>query len=111
MKNCTKHDIVVRLSDGTDRVYPPSGKLAVVDPEYAPAGAYDGVSCVRRTFGAVILPVFPPSEILIVPSLVLEALKSEGKGQHNDCVAPDTGPTAIRNDKGQVIAVTRFVRN
>ena len=42
----------------------------------------------------------------LVSSLVLSALGEEWKGV---AFAPDTGDTAIRNESGQIIAVTRLI--
>ena len=46
-----------------------------------------------------------PKAIYIVSSLVAQAVAGR-----NDVVAPDAGPTAIRNEQGQIVAVTRFQR-
>lgn len=43
---------------------------------------------------------------IIVSSMVLGQL---GAGWRNIAFAPDTGKTAIRNEQGQVIAVTQLV--
>ena len=45
--------------------------------------------------------------ICIVSSLVLEAAKAQGCAER--LYAPDTGPTAIRDESGQIVAVTRLV--
>ena len=47
----------------------------------------------------------PGGEKLIVSSVVLDSLGPEYRGQ---AFAPDTGPTAVRKDDGQVIAVRQF---
>jgi hypothetical protein len=56
-----------------------------------------------RVVSGVFLPL-EDDEIGIVSSMVLAATNS------SYVVAPDTGPTAIR-ENGQIVAVTRFVRN
>ena len=50
-------------------------------------------------------PLQEPVVIFIVSSLVAQAIAGR-----KDIVAPDTGPTAIRDEDGQIKAVTRFQR-
>ena len=102
--NLTPHDIVVRKADG-DLMVPPSGLVARVTTSQEVVGDIDGVPIVRTIFGEVQgLPDPELDTVYIVSSLVLGALK----GSRSDVVSPDTGPTAIRNEAGQIVAVTRF---
>ncbi len=106
--NLTPHPIVVR-TDGVDITIPASGQVARVTSQQELASQIDvyglTIPVQRTTFGQVDgLPDPKPNTIYIVSSLVLGALK----GSRPDVVAPDTGPTAIRNDNGQIVAVTRF---
>ena len=103
--NLTPHAITVRWPDGVDDVIPASGQVARVSTAEEPAGAILGIPLVRRTLGDVQgLPAPQPETIYIVSSMVLSAV--EGR---QDVVAPDTGPTAIRDSHGRIQAVTRFV--
>lgn len=52
------------------------------------------------------MPEHKENTFYIVSAIVLSALK----GTRVDVIAPDTGNTAIRNDKGQIIAVSRFTK-
>ena len=101
--NYTPHAIVVRLADGTDRAFPPSGVVARVKTTDVPLEAVDGIPTVRMTFGEVegLLPE-EEGTICIVSSLVAQAAKDR-----RDLVAPNTGPTAIR-ENGQIVAVRGF---
>lgn len=102
--NLVKHEVVVRRPDG-DRIYQPSGIEARVASSQEVVGDLDGSPIARTIFGEVQgLPDPQPDTIYIVSSLVLGALR----GSRPDVVAPDTGPTAIRNNNGQIVAVTRF---
>jgi len=106
--NLTPHPIVVR-TDGVDITIPASGQIARVTSRQELTSHIDiygiEIPVQRTTFGQVEgLPDFVPDTVYIVSSLVLGALK----GSRPDVVAPDTGPTAIRNDNGQIVAVTRF---
>lgn len=108
MLNLTPHPITLQLPDGSRVTYPPSGTVARVSTTEVDAGTASGVPVIRRTWGAVTgLP--RPAERhaaggCIVSSIVLGALPGDC-----GCYAPDTGPTAIRDDAGQVVAVTRLV--
>jgi hypothetical protein len=110
MTNLTPHEITIILPTG-DRRFPPSGHLArVATVEVGANVGDDGYPAVRRTFGAVEIP--PEATVgdglILVSSLVLEAAKSQGHPLLSRMVAPDTGPTAIR-EAGRVVAVTRLV--
>jgi hypothetical protein len=104
MVNLTPHPIRLRHADGTETVYPPDGTIARVVMREVPAGAIDGVPVIRRIPGEVVLGADPTAGCVIVSSMVLAALPAG-----TNAVAPDTGPTAIRDAEGQIIAVTRWV--
>lgn len=62
---------------------------------------------IKNTYGDMTgLPGPAPDTIYIVSSLVLAALQGKGR---TDVVAPDTGPPAIRDAQGRIVAVTRPV--
>jgi hypothetical protein len=106
MLNLTQHPITVQSGDRSV-TFQPSGTVARVETVESVEFQidFDGViiPVVSRRFGDVQgLPVY--GSPCIVSSLVLGAVPGRP-----DTFAPDTGSTAIRNDKGQVIAVTRLV--
>lgn len=108
MLNLTPHTINLKTADGIVS-YPPSGMLARVTEVYSSTGQdIEGVPVVTRGWGHVVgiprdaqgIPV-----PCLVSSLVLGALPIGTRNVY----APDTGETAIRNEKGQVVAVKRLV--
>ena len=107
MKNLTQHAIVVRTAVG-DVTIQPSGTVARVASTEAvvPDGTViDGaaIPVATRAWGEVSgLPT--EGEPCIVSALVLGRVPGR-KGVY----APDTGPTAIRDEKGQIMAVTRLI--
>lgn len=104
--NLTPHPIVVRLSDGTERKFEPSGTVARVSSTDEVVGEVDGIPVVQTTFGDIVgLPDARDDTVCIVSSLVLGRAIRLGR---NDVVAPDTGATAIRDENGRIVAVTRF---
>jgi hypothetical protein len=112
MRNLTPHPIVVRTPEGTV-ILPPSGVVARVATVEEPAGSVtlDGVQVpvVRRRFGAVEgLGDYGPDRPVVVSSLVLEALRASG-APTSGVYAPDTGPSAVRDAEGRIVAVTRLV--
>ncbi len=101
--NLTPHDIVVRTENG-DITFPKSGDVARVTTQSMVTGEVNGITVVRTVFGTVEIPAQAEGIMYLVSAMVLSALA----GTRGDVVAPDTGTTAVRNEKGQIIAVTRF---
>lgn len=102
MLNLTPHAINV---NGT--IIEPSGIIARVEMvEKVTTMTKIGVPIVTREAGKVV--GVPPigGEEFLVSSMVLDALSAEYTLQ---AFAPDTGNTAIRNEKGHIISVTRLV--
>lgn len=103
MINLTPHTINVQLDSGMVS-FPPSGTVARVVTEEIENGNYSGIPVISRTLGKVEgIPEYT-GEAILVSTMVLEALK----GRPNT-FAPDTGKTAIRDEKGFIVAVTRLV--
>lgn len=111
--NLTPHTVVIALdgNDTTITIPPalgPDGKPtpARVSTQQVPAGNVNGIPVVSTVYGDVVgLPDPKPDTIYIVSALVL------GRVERPDVFAPDTGPTAIRDEKGNIVAVTRLVTN
>lgn len=105
--NLTPHAIVVKKTDGEQVTFEPSGTLARVQDVVIGNNVLGGFEFVKLKKGDVEgLPEFDQDTTLIVSGLVLEAAKAQGR---KDCVAPRTDGTAIRNDKGHIVAVCGFV--
>jgi len=100
MINLTPHAIVVRDGE-TEQVFSPSGTAARLKTETRPAVA--GIDVVRTiTVGVEGLPDPRPGICHPVSSLVAQVVRRP------DLFAADTGPTAIRDSNGQIVAVTGF---
>ena len=108
MLNLTPHSITLRTLAG-DTTFQPSGQVARVATIATHTGAIvAGVPVVCNTYGPVTGLVRDPQGVplpCIVSGMVLAALPA---GTLN-VYAPATGATAIRDDKGQVVAVTELV--
>ena len=105
MLNLTPRAITVRAPDGTDHVFQPSGTIARVSMLEQQIGvcAVTRAPVTTRTAGAPFgLPAYGTP--CIVSAMVLAACPGR-----SGVFAPDTGATAIRDDRGQVVAVTRLV--
>ena len=104
MLNLTPHAIVIRTAAG-DVTFQPSGTVARVSTVAQDTGlTVAGVRVVRNTYGPVTgLPA--DGAPCIVSGMVLGALPA---GTPN-IYAPATGATAIRDERGQIVAVTELV--
>ena len=103
--NLTKHDVIVVTETQTIRI-PPSGQVARVRAEQLKVGEVSGIPIVSTEFNEIVgLPEPRKDVIYIASTLVAQAASRQGR---HDVVAPDTGPTAIRDDDGNIVAVRRL---
>lgn len=102
--NLTPHALSLMLPNGSVVTIPPSGTVARVGTEEVLIGEVGGIPLVERRFGAV---EGLPEEG--VPCLVSALVAGAVPGRAG-VYAPDTGVSAVRNDKGHVVAVTRLVK-
>ena len=114
MLNLTPHAINFQTQDGSVVSFPPSGVVARVSSSSEAFGAvlsegFSGISIpvVINIQGVVEGVPSLPCEPFLVSGMVLDALPLEYRGT---AFAPATGPQdgAVRNDKGHIIAVTKF---
>jgi len=107
--NLTPHQINI-LVDGNILPVPPSGKVArveMLEKECPPIDIADQkVPVITRTPTKIKnLPEPKPNTIYLVSSMVLDNMHDH----REDVFAPDTGPSAKRNEDGQIFAVTQLV--
>ena len=114
MLNLTPHEIVIVEEDGAEVVsFPASGAVARVSVTEKVTGMvrFDGipVDIISSTFGEVEglpnLSDLEGHERFLVSSMVLDQLGPEWSGI---AFAPDTGKTAVRNEKNHIVGVTRL---
>lgn len=105
MLNLTPHAITVRSQDGEDHTFHPSGLVARVATEETVIGKclITGAPIVRRTFGD------PQGLPEAGTPCIVSALVAGACAGRPGVFAPDSGPTAIRDERGQIVAVTRLV--
>jgi len=99
--NLTPHTIVVG-----DIAIEASGTVARREIEQKQVGEVNGIPIYRTVFGPVLgLPDLRPDTFFIVSSLVLAGVADH----RTDVIAPDTGPSAIRDSSGRIQGITRFI--
>jgi hypothetical protein len=104
-KNLTPHAVTIRVGC-LDLVIPPSGWVAQVNSYEIPSDPIGGIATVRRVWETVEGLPYPVNGVVyLVSPLVLEHVRGR-----DDVLAPDTGPTAIRDAAGQIEAVQRLIR-
>jgi hypothetical protein len=110
--NLTPHPVVLEEPDGGRVTIPPSGVVARVATEETVVSSVaigsTTIPVVARQFGQVTgLP--ETDDACIVSALVLEAVRAQ-QPWRRQVYAPDTGTTAIRDEGGRIVAVTRLVK-
>lgn len=107
--NLTPHDVVVRLEDGSERVFPATGETARVKTISKDAGEVMGVPLVTQSYDEIQgLPEPEEGTLYLVSLVVRQAAREQGR---TDIISPDTSPQgAIRDEQGRIVAVRRFVR-
>lgn len=114
--NLIQHPLTLRNETGEEIVLPPSGTVARVKTTPGELVQIAGIPvpvAKATTYGAIEnVPDPQPDTWYIVSGMVLAAAKTQYPDRR-DILAPGTGPQdgAIRNDQGQVIAVTRLLSN
>jgi len=104
--NLNKHAITLRLPNGEDVVFPPSGQICEVAIKQTQTNEINNIPIMSNSYGDI--QGIPPAEydtFLIVNEMVISKMAYCG----NNIIAPDNGPTAII-ENGQVKAITRFIR-
>ena len=109
--NCTPHPLTIAGIGTID----PSGIIARVGTVREHLEHINWVRVVAQDMGDVTsLPDPVPGSIYIVSAIVLAALKDEttqgiSERAGIDVFAPDTGPDAVRDAKGQIVSVLGLV--
>jgi hypothetical protein len=106
--NLTPHEIAIDGMEGERFRIPPSGFVARVKTEPGEDLGFIGGIPIRRppVMGEVEnLPSPVEGVVFIVSQIVANSVKRE------DVFYPDTGPDALRDEKGNIAAVRRLIRS
>ena len=121
MVNLTGHNIhILFAKNKNDLVIEPSGYVARVDFNKVHDNTLETkegekITVVRRQFGQLFIPpgIDKLGSHFIVSSLVLEGIREANEDEesfpYHEFLCPDTGPTALRDKYGRVLAVTRLI--
>jgi hypothetical protein len=108
--NMTPH-IIVLDNGGDSRIFPPCGQVArVITAEPSPLPPEDGVPVFLFDSTGRVEGLPTPSQGTVYIVSLFVGTHPSVKGRR-DVIFPRTGPNdgAIRNDKGHVMAVRRFL--
>lgn len=104
--NVTPHAIILRPDEGQEVILPPSGQVARVAVSQDVVAQVGEIPIVATRFGDVEgLPEPRPGVLYVASTLVAQAAAAAGR---RDVVSPDTGPTAVRDGEGRIVAVRRL---
>jgi len=106
IRNFTPHAITL-ICDGEKTTFESEGAIRL-EEKITETPKIGGFETIRKEYvGALGLPETKADVFIIVSGIVLSALG----GSRKDLISPDTGPdSAIRNEKGHIIGVKRFLR-
>ena len=100
--NCTPHTIVVDLN-GNQVSFPASGILPRIETTSTPRNPIEGIPTFSVKRGEIEdLPAPEEGKVFLVSAMVFAATT------RLDVIAPDTGPTAIR-ENGRILAVRNLL--
>ncbi len=103
--NLTPHRITIEYENGERVSVEPTLPSARIQQKNVIVGQIDGISVSKVEYGEVEnLPDAEVGKIYIVSAIVSQQCPLRG-----DVFAPDTGPTAIRNESGHIVAVRGLV--
>jgi len=106
LKNYTPHTITIRRPDGTDLELPSLGQIraTVSTRQNDPV---DGVPVSRVQYEGLdgVPDNLAEGDYLIVSMVARDTAFETLHPLWERMLSPDSGPTAIRNDKGQIVAV------
>ena len=106
MLNLTPHAVVIRVGEA-EVVLPPSGTVARVTTEEVVTGtvSINGVEVPVVTVKYGEPQGLPPEGVECIVSALVRGAVPGRKGVYS----PDTGPTAVRDEAGRIVAVTRLI--
>jgi hypothetical protein len=105
--NMTPH--AIRVKEGYDvTTYPPTGDVARVTVRNEQLNSINGAAVNRPVYGTVEgLPAYQKEGMFYIVSMLVRAALPDRK----DLISPDSGPTAVRNDDGQIDYVVGWLSN
>jgi hypothetical protein len=105
--NLTPHDIHVKEGE-TITTYPATGDVARVSVTNEVIGTANGAPISRPVYGKVEgLPAYQKQGMYYIVSMLVRSAMPERK----DLLSPDSGPTAKRDDRGQIEYVCGWLSN
>ena len=105
--NCTPHVVSVQFPSGEVHSFPACGIVPRVQQHNVPVIHINDIPMSNIIYGEVEnLPEPKENTYYIVSALVRERVPNR-----KDVISPDSGPSAIRNEKGQIEAVVGFICN
>jgi hypothetical protein len=108
-RNFTPHTINVQLANGESREFPSEGVARVTESQVV-VDTHDGVELRGTTYGRI--EGLPEEEgdgkTRFIVSMLVRQVNASRYAPRDDLVSPDTGRSCIRDEKGQIKAVTGF---
>ena len=100
IKNLTPHAITLIIDENTKVTFPTQGEPIRLEQEQTPSESVGSFPCVTNKVVGSNLPPEEEGIFLLVSSMVLAAFPERG-----DLIAPDTGSTATRNERGHIVGL------
>ncbi len=107
-RNFTPHTINVQLANGESREFPSEGVARVTECQEVVA-THDGIELRGTKYGRIEgLPTEGDGTTRIIVSMLVRQVNASLYAPRYDLVSPDTGKSCVRDEKGQIKAVTGF---
>lgn len=105
-RNFTPHPINVQVGDQS-REFPSEG-VARVSESQEVVGEHDGIELRRTTYGSIEGLPEPDGKTKFIVSMLVHQANERAQFARADLVSPDSGKSCIRDERGNIKAVTGF---
>lgn len=108
-RNYTPHTIRVERPDGEEGLVLPSLGVVRVTEEQSVHSTVGWIELRKTLYKEITDLPEPEKDVLYIVSIVVAQANLRAAQPRTDLICPDTGPSCLRGENGQIRAITGFV--